>query len=599
MTIPIRSLASAVVIAALAIALPASAQQVEPEVFTLDNGMKFLLLPRDEEPNIIAAGWLAKVGSSNERPGITGVTHFLEHMMFKGTSRVGTTDAEADANYRARLSDLRNRIRAAVLEEQYTRFKDGDIADPWDKSVDTPRIRDLREQLTALEDEHRDVIINNAFDQIYTNEGASGMNAGTGKDFTFYYINIPSNKFELWTWMESDRLLDPSLREFDAERDVVVEERRQVLESDPTGELDDRFDSMFWLASPYAWPIVGWMSDLFSYTEDQVRTYFHQHYQPSNLVGVVVGDFEMDEAKPLIESYFGRLVDTGVPAPPVVTFEVPMMGSFTFEGECDCQPRCEVRYQAVPFGHKDQAALDVLADILNGRTGRLYKALIEDQKIAQYASASLNAARHGGSFSFYAGIKGEATPTDLEAAWYEQVALLQEELVSERELQKVKNKAAANAYRGLQSNASLLFQLAIYECFGGWEQINTMPREIQAVTAQDIQRVAQTYLRDDNRAVALYTRTPPEAGAEPAKELTLDDALDGLPEQAQAMMRQAIPMQLDMLAKETDMSKLEMTLTQARQALEVAPPDRRNLMRYMIQELEKRIVQLNAEGSSQ
>ncbi|MCA9294026.1 MAG: insulinase family protein [Phycisphaerales bacterium] len=586
-------------LALAALAAPAAAQQVTPEVFVLENGMKFILLPRDEEPNIIAAGWLAKVGSADERPGITGVTHFLEHMMFKGTDRVGTSDAAADASYRQRLSDLRDQIREAVIEEQYKRYTKGEIGNPWDKSIDTPHIRKLREQLTELEDEQRNVIIANEFDQIYTNEGASGMNAGTGKDFTFYYINIPSNKLELWTWMESDRLMDPSLREFDAERDVVVEERRQTLESNPTGELDERFDSMFWVSSPYAWPVVGWMSDLFSYTEDQVRTYFRQHYQPSNLIGVVVGDFDPAEAKPLIRSYFGRLVDTGVPTPAVVTYEVPLMGSFTFEGECDCQPQCEVRYQAVPFGHKDEAALEVLADILNGRTGRLYKALVEEQKIAQYARAGLDASRHGGSFSFTAGIKGDATPPDLEAAWFDQVALLQDELVSDHELQKVKNQSAADAYRRLQSNSSLLFQLAIYECMDSWEAINTRPHEIQAVTAKDIQRVARQYLRDDNRAVALYTRRPPEPSAAPVAEMTLEDALAGMPENAQAMMRQAIPMQLEMLRQETDFEKLELIASQARQSLEVAPPERQPLMRFILQEINKRIADLRtAEGSN-
>ncbi len=576
----------------------ASAQHVSPEVVMLSNGMKFLLLPRDEEPNIIAAGWLAKVGSADEHPGITGVTHFLEHMMFKGTSQVGTSDAKADAEFRRQLSEVRDRIREAVVEEQYTRYAHGDIDNPWDKSVDTPNIRTLREQLTALEDAHREVIIANEFDQIYTSEGGSGMNAGTGKDFTFYYINIPSNKLELWTWMESGRLLDPSLREFDAERDVVVEERRQNLESSPTGELDERFDSMFWVSSPYAWPVIGWMSDLFSYTEDQVRSYFRTHYQPSNLVGVIVGDFDIAEAKPLIEYYFGRLVDTGVPTPTVMTFEVPLMGALRFEGECDCQPQCEVRYQAVPFGHKDEAALTVLADILNGRTGRLYKSLVEDQKIAQFARAFLDASRHGGYFSFSAGVKGEAMPPELEAAWYEQAALLQDELVSDRELQKVKNQSAADAYRALGSNSSLLFQLAIYECMESWEAINNRPLAIQAVTAQDIQRVARTYLRDDNRAVALYTRRAPDPDAAPVAEITLDDALEGMPADQAAMLRQVIPMQIQGLQAESDVSALESMVNQARQAMANAPDDRKKFMQYMIQEIDKRIAELRAQEAN-
>ncbi|HCT44039.1 MAG TPA: hypothetical protein DF699_02355, partial [Phycisphaerales bacterium] len=209
----------------------AIAQNVQPIEYTLDNGMKFLLMPRDEQPNIITAGWIAPVGSANERPGITGVSHLLEHLLFKGTDAIGTSDPELDEQYREQLTEIREQMRAYTLDVQYKRMYAGEIENPWDPANDTDELRAMRAEMTALQDKQAEITIKNEFDSIYTGNGASGMNAGTSNDFTVFYINLPSNKLELWSWMESDRLMNPSYRELDAERFVVIEERRQRLEA--------------------------------------------------------------------------------------------------------------------------------------------------------------------------------------------------------------------------------------------------------------------------------------------------------------------------------------------------------------------------------
>jgi len=287
---------------AISCVAPAFAQQVKVEEFTLDNGMKFLLVPRHEEPNIIAAGWVAKVGSANERPGITGISHFFEHMMFKGTDTIGTKDAAKDAEFRATQTRLRDEILKLTFDEQYSRWKTGEIDDPWDPVNDSPRLKELRAELNQSIQDHKAVTKQNEFDQVYTNMGASGMNAFTSYDMTFYFINVPANKFELWAWMESDRLLGSTFREFYAERDVVHEERRLRTESTPTGIYQEQFDSIFWQSHPYHWPIIGWTSDLNSYTMQQAQEYFNIYYRPNNLIGVIVGDFQPAEVKPVIES---------------------------------------------------------------------------------------------------------------------------------------------------------------------------------------------------------------------------------------------------------------------------------------------------------
>ncbi|MCA9304333.1 MAG: insulinase family protein [Phycisphaerales bacterium] len=576
----------------LATGTSAFGQQVEPIEYTLDNGMKFLLLPRDEQPNIITAGWISPVGSVNERPGITGVSHLLEHLLFKGTDAIGTSDPELDEQYREQLTEIREKMRAYTLDVQYDRMMKGEIDNPWDPANDTDELRAMRAEMTAIQDKQAEITIKNEFDSIYTSNGASGMNAGTSNDFTVFYINIPSNKLELWAWMESDRLDNPSMRELDAERFVVIEERRQRLEATATGKLDEQFDSMFWVASPYGWPVIGWMSDLMAYTEDEIYQYFETYYQPANLTGVIVGDFDPAEAEQVIESYFGRLENKRAAPAPMVTHTVPLLGEVRFTGECDCQDQVEVRYRSVPFGHPDEAVFDVMADLLNGRTGRLYKSLVEEKEIATRARASNQSNHFAGSFSFSGVPKGRAELVDLEAAWYDELERLKTEPVGERELQKIKNQKAADTFRGLEDNSSLFFQLAITEAFGGYEYLNEMPKRVQAVTSEDIMRVANKYFNEHNRAVALYTR---KGGVKPL--LTLEDVKASLPEDMAGMLMPQIEMQLEQMSS-LGLEELKSGLEEMKSMDGQYPPQLATAMEYMKQQVELRIQELESAGES-
>lgn len=584
--------------AALTVLAPlARAQQVQVEEFTLDNGMKFLLYPRTEQPNIIAAGWLAKVGSVNERPGITGISHFFEHMMFKGTNTIGTRDPKRDAEFRIRQQTVRDKLIKLTLNEQYPRFRAGEIDDPWDPANDTEEMAKLRGELKRLmEEQQKESIVNNEFDKVYTELGGSGMNAFTSNDITFYFINVPSNKLELWAWMESDRLTDSVFREFYAERDVVHEERRLRTESTPTGVFQEQFDAMFWQSSPYSWPVIGWTSDLNSYTMEQAREYFDIYYRPNNLVGILVGDFDPAEAKRAIARYFGRLSPGTMEPPPVVTLEMKQMAEKRMLAECDCQPQIEIRYHTVPFGHRDTWALTMMAEILNGRTGRLYKSMVEGAQIASSASASggspFEPAKYAGFFSFTAETKGDATPEQLEQAWYQELERLQNELVPERELQKVKNQSAADAYRGLQNNFFILVQLGIYENLGGWEWINRAPRELQKVTGEDIQRVAKTYFAPENRSVALYKRKAGSASEE------LDPELVALQEKLGPQFAAAAKKNAEQIRKITNLGQLRESVEQLEQAQAGGqiPPNMAPMVEYLKKVARERIAELEASG---
>ena len=211
------------VLAAAASTPAVLAQQVAVEEFSLPNGMQFLLVPRSDQPNVVSAGWVAKVGSVDERPGITGISHFFEHMMFKGTDTIGTRDPAKDAKYRAEQKAVRDEINRLVWTKQYERLNRGEIDDAWDPANDTQELRVLRGKLDALIKAQQGrgaggadaaTIVKDEFDQVYTKAGGSGMNAFTSYDLTCYFITVPANKLELWAWMESDRLHDSVFREF-------------------------------------------------------------------------------------------------------------------------------------------------------------------------------------------------------------------------------------------------------------------------------------------------------------------------------------------------------------------------------------------------
>jgi predicted Zn-dependent peptidase len=449
--------------------------QITVEEFTLGNGMKWLLFERHESPTI-NAGWVARVGSVNERPGMTGISHFFEHMMFKGTRTIGTTNIEADL----KLIEDQERLREQMREEQVAmreRLRKGEIDDLAKPENKSPRYRQLEQQFDALVVKQRETIIKDHMDQIYTTNGGEFLNAGTDQDATTYYLRIPSNRLELWAWLESDRLLNPVFREFYSERDVVFEERRMRTESTPLGKYDEAFNALFWEAHPYQWPVVGWASDIPSYTLQQAKEYFATYYAPNNITGSLVGDFKTAEVKPLLERYFGRIPRGKTPPPEVVTLEPLQVAEKRMNAEAETSPTVRIWWKSVPLLHKDGAALDILADLLSGRTGRLYKGLVLGRQVANQASASNSQQKYGGAFQLEATVKDGKEPAAVESAVYEEIEKLKKEQAPTDELQKVKNQEKANAYRRLANPTFIMFQLLGYDAAGDWHLINSLRRQ--------------------------------------------------------------------------------------------------------------------------
>ncbi len=529
---PNRYVVLAWTVVVLAAAVPAAAQNIDAKEYWLDNGMQVLMVERHEAPTIMCAIF-ARVGSANESTGITGISHLFEHMMFKGTETIGTKDPVRDREIMAELDAVRYEMRKEerIMREQLRR---GEIDDMLDPEAKTDRYRELDAQFDALILEQRELIIKDQLDEIYSKNGGFFLNAFTADDMTGYFIRLPSNKIELFMWLESDRFGGPVFREFYSERNVVREERRRGVDSTPTGLVEEDFRSMFWKSSSYHWDVIGWSSDLGSITREQANLYYDIYYAPNNLTMILVGDLNPDDTIKLVKQYFERIPRGATEPPDVITLEEPQHGEKRLIAEAETSPTAEIWYHTVAWKHPDSYPLQVMAGVMNGKTGRLYKKLVEEKEIAKSSArggmmmfgggglevnANQESMKYAGAFQLSAtgvsGVKAE----QLERAMYEVLEDLKEEPVTDQELQKVKNQLRVENIRfmDMMSGIGILFYLGQNAAFGDWTESNNNPDKCDLVTAADIQRVANTYFSNKQRNV-MIVNTKATAGGEEGGE---------------------------------------------------------------------------------
>ncbi len=514
-----RVLAALVAAAALAAPALALAQELNVVERTLPNGMKVLMVPRHDQPTI-SCGWLARVGSANERPGITGLAHLFEHMMFKGTRTIGTKDAARDLE----LNRLQDEVQVGIREEMSLlreKQRRGEIRDMMDPAVRTPRLTELLGKFDALVAEQRALIVKDEMDKLYQEQGSTGLNASTSEDRTFYIVGIPSNKLELWMWLESDRLANPVFREFYSERNVILEERRQTLESRPGGTVDEAFNAMTWMAHPYSWEVIGWPSDISQVTREQGSEFFATYYAPNNITAILVGDFDVEKTWALAQKYFGRIPANPKGVPEVITLEPTQPAEQRMVAEVERTPSVEADFKAVPAVHKDAAALQVLGVVLGGApmtgrpgmggpmrppSGRLHKSLVLGQKVATRATASFRGQKYGGLFSVTATPGPGKRPDEVEPLLYAEVEKVVKEGVTDDELSRAKNAIRVAWYTRLESNSGIRESLSQAESAGTYRDLLDAPKKVEAVTREDVQRVAKQYLVKESRNVLLTTR---------------------------------------------------------------------------------------------
>jgi predicted Zn-dependent peptidase len=462
----------------------------------LDNGWTFLIAERPGAPTFSFVT-VADVGGAQEVPGITGLAHMFEHMAFKGTDVVGSTDFTAEQEALTAMEAAYQAWQAERLEGQAS---DEELA----------RLYQEFERLREVADEYA---VPGAYGELLAKEGVAGLNATTRGDATLYYYSLPANKIELFAYLESERFLKPVLREFYEERDVVQEERRMRTESSPIGRMVEQFLSSAYDAHPYGQPIVGHMSDLESLTITDAQEFFDTYYGPSNLITAIVGNVDTDATIDLVERYFGRI--PARPDPPEIrTVEPPQIAEKVVVIEDAAQPFYLEGYHKPAETHPDQAVYDAIDSILTGgRTSRLYRRLVEGDKTAVAVQ----------SFSGFPGPKYPnlwallAIPAQgqdiavIQTALREEMERLKDEPVSAEELARFKTNTRADLLRSLRSDSNLAELLVEHQrLYGDWRALFESLERIEAVTPEAIQRVAGETLRAKNRTIVRIENVPAE-----------------------------------------------------------------------------------------
>ena len=486
----IRSAIVLLLLSALAAAQDLASFEKRTTVKNLANGLTVVIYERPEAP-VFSFFTHVDAGSVQDPLGKTGLAHMFEHMAFKGTDKIGTTNYAAE------------KVALEKVERAYAAY----IAER-DKTVgrDDQKVKELEKAWKDAVAEADKYVKPNEFGEIVEREGGEGMNAFTNDDETGYHYGFPSNRAELWAYLESERFLHPVMRQFYDERNVVIEERRMRTDSRPIGRLVEQFIASAFEAHPYHRPTIGWISDLNSFSATDAKHFFDTYYIPSNMVVAVVGDVKATEVMPIIEKYFGRL-----PSPPTpderTTVEPPQNSERRVVLHDASQPFYIEGYHRPDYHDKDDAVYDAIADLMSeGRTSRLYRALVRDKKIASFAAGftGFPGNKYAHLFAFYATPLPGHTPQEVGDAIHAEIERIKKEDITDEELKMIKTRAKANLIRGLADNQGLALQLGVYQSrYGDWRELFRQVDNIDKVTKADIRRVADGTFVLTNRTVGI------------------------------------------------------------------------------------------------
>jgi predicted Zn-dependent peptidase len=486
----LRPLVLILLLTAVAAAQDVASFEKRITVKKLPNGLTILICERPEAP-VFSFFTMVDTGSVQDPMGKTGLAHMFEHMAFKGTDKIGTTDYAAEKPLLAKVEVA----YAAYIEER-------------DKEVgrDEVKLKQLEKAWKDAIAEADKYVKSNEFSKIIEQNGGEDVNASTSYDATDYEYSLPANRLELWAYLESERFLHPVLREFYKERNVVIEERRLRTDSNPIGRLIEQFTAVAFAAHPYHRPTVGWMSDLNSFSATDAQAFFDKYYVPSNMVVAVAGDVKAAEVMPILEKYFGRLPARPLPDE-ATTVEPPQDSERRVVLKEKSQPLYLEGYHRPDYKSKDDAVYDAITDLMSeGRTSRLYRALVRDKKIAAYSAgfSGLPGNKYPHLFAFYAfPLPGHSTQEVADAIHVE-IERLKKEDISDDELKMIKTRTKANLIRGLAENSGLASQLAFYQTrYGDWRELFRSVDRIDGVTKADIRRVANEIFVDNNRTVGV------------------------------------------------------------------------------------------------
>ncbi len=488
---PLKSFALLLIASAFCAAQNLASFEKQVTVKKLANGLTAIICVRPDSAPVFSFYTNVDAGSVQDPMGKTGLAHMFEHEAFKGTDTIGTKDY---AKEKAALQ----KVETAYTAYLYERDKP--------EGRDEQKLKQLEDAWQAAIKDAQQYVIPNQFSEIIETNGGEDVNASTSDDHTEYHYSFPVNRLELWAYLESDRFKHPVFREFYKERNVVIEERRMRTDSSPIGRLIEQFLLEAYSAHPYHRPTVGYFSDLNSISASDAQAFFDRYYIPSNMVVAVVGDVDPGKTMAIIEKYFGEIPSHRKPDERTTT-EPPQNSERRVMLQEHSQPMYLEGYHRPSLHDKDDAVYDALADLLSdGRTSRLYRAMVRDKKIASDAEGGTGfpGVKYPTLFYFFATPMPGHTTKEVEDAIHAEIDRLKAEDITDDELKMVKTRAKANLIRGLDSDDGLAQDLALYQTYyGDWRELFRSVDRIDAVTKADIRRVAKSVFVPTNRTVGI------------------------------------------------------------------------------------------------
>ncbi len=511
-TIRMKRRIAAVALCAIALIWVAKAQDLasfekRTTVKVLPNGLTLIVCERPEAP-VFSFNTLVDAGSADDPQGASGIAHMFEHMAFKGSTEIGTTNYPAEKIALAKVE-----VAYAAYDAEYRKRVGQDSA----------KLAELKKVFQQAQAEAQKFVIPNQFSAIAEENGAVGINASTAEDSTQYFWSMPSNRLELWAYLESQRIGHPVEREFYKERNVVQEERRMRVDSAPIGRMVEQFLASAYVSHPYRRPGVGWESEISQISATEADAFHVKYYVPSNIVIAVVGDVKAAEAMPVLERYFAP-IPAGPKPEPMTTVEPPQVAEKFVTIREATQPFYIEGYHRPDYRDPDDSVYDAITDIFsNGRTARLYRSLVRDQAIAAEAQgfSGFPGDKFPGLFAVYAVPLPGHSPDEMRSAIHKELDRLKNEDITDEELARFKTRARADLLRGLANNEGLARQLAEYQTrFGDWRQLFRQLEKIDAVNKADVRRVANKIFIDSNRTSAQIEFVAPKRQAPGAASQT-------------------------------------------------------------------------------
>jgi len=468
---------------------------------TLANGIRVILMRQSSSPTI-ACYLKIGVGSANESFDQAGTAHFLEHLLFKGTPTMGTTNYSEEKKLLEQIESTGEQVDSlerALLNPLITQAERNALA---------KRKSQHEKTLARLQAEAQKFVISEEDSQAYSLAGQVGYNAYTTTDVTNYQIKLPAHRLAMWAELESNRFLNPVLREFYPERKVIQEERRMRYDSRPTSLLYELFLKTAFGMSPYGKPVIGFEKSMHRLRLRETRRFFESNYIPSRMVITVVGDLEFEHAFATIEKYFGRLKARPLPEFPPTVYE-PQMGRRIAWLEAKSSPAIITGWARPPATHDDDKAFEVLSRLLgDGQTSRLVNRLVIQDRLAGdvRVGASTPGEKLDTQFTIFADVFDATNYPAVEKAIAEELERLRTKGPTGEELQKIKNRYIAEIVQTLSQNAGMADTLSYYELLlNDYRKLFNSLEEINAVDAARIRAVVQKYFTD-SRNTTVYLK---------------------------------------------------------------------------------------------